>query len=120
MSTKSFLIINRRPPYASNLAREALDSALTVAVFEQPVAILFLSDAVYQLLPDQQPAAIGQKSLAANLQVLPMYDIEQLYVSARALAERGLSTDQLAVPVTELDDDAVQTLIKQHDVVLNF
>jgi len=120
MSSKSFLIVSRRAPYASNHAREALDAALTAAIFEQDVAMLFLSDGVYQLLNNQQPGTIGQKNLGANLQVLPMYDIEKLYVSKRALDERSLTTDQLVVPVQALDDAEINTLIKQQDLVLNF
>jgi len=120
MSETSFLIINRRAPYTSNHAREGLDAALTAAVFEQPVAMLFMSDGVYQLLKDQQPGAIGQKNLSANLQVLPMYDIEKLYVCSQALAERGLTEAQLVVPVEVLDGDAINALIKQQDRVLTF
>ncbi len=120
MSELSFLIINRRAPYASNQAREGLDAALTAAVFEQSVSMLFLSDGVYQLLKEQQPAAIGQKTLSANLQVLPMYDIDKLYVCAQAMAERNLSTDQLVVPVELLDKHAINALIKQQDRVLTF
>ncbi|MCV6591209.1 MAG: sulfurtransferase complex subunit TusC [Marinobacterium sp.] len=117
---KSFLIINRRAPYACNQAREGLDTALTTAIFEQPVSILFLSDGVWQLLKDQNPAELGQKNLAANLQVLPMYDIEQLYVCAEALDDRNLSIDQLAVPVTPLRHNEIKVLIQQYDHVLTF
>ena len=120
MSETSFLIINRRAPYASNHAREGLDAALTAAVFEQPVAMLFLSDGVYQLLENQNPSSIGQKNLSANLQVLPMYDIEKLYVCEQALAERGLSKAQLVVPVEVLDADGINALIKQQHRVLTF
>jgi len=120
MSELSFLIINRRAPYASNQAREGLDAALTAAIFEQDVSMLFLSDAVYQLLKAQQPDAIGQKNLSANLQVLPMYDIDKLYVCAEALATRGLSVGQLVVPVEVLDKAQINALIKQQDRVLTF
>lgn len=120
MSDLSFLIINRRAPYASNHAREGLDAALTAAVFEQPVAMLFQSDAVYQLLKNQQPTAIGQKNLSANLQVLPMYDIDRLYVCGQAMAERGLTEDQFVVPVEVLDGPQISTLIKQFNRVLTF
>lgn len=118
--TKSVLVIVRQGPYGTNNAREALDAALTSAVFELDVAMLFLSDAVFQLIGDQSPAAIGQKNLSANLQVLPMYDVEKLYVCAEALQQRNLAEQNLKIPAEILDQQARQALIDQFDVVLNF
>lgn len=118
--SKRFLIISRRPPYGSSHARDALDTALTTAVFEQPVAILFQGDGVFQLLGDQQPGGVQQKNLAATLSALPMYDVDRLYVCARALSERGLKADDLVLPVEPLDAAAIAALIRNHDVVMNF
>ena len=56
-SEKSFLIINRKAPYGSSAARDALDVALTVSVFEQPLKLLFMDDAVLQLLPEHNAEA---------------------------------------------------------------
>jgi len=118
--SKSVLIVNRKPPYGSSAPREALDVALTCGVFEQPVSMLFLGDAVFQLLKGQQPDAIAQKNISANLSVLPMYDIDQLYVSASALATHKLDAADLILPVTALADEQIAPLFAQHDVVLNF
>ncbi len=120
MSSKSILIINRRPPYGRSNAREALDVALTCGVFEQPVSLLFLDDGILQLLRDQQGAAIEQKNLAANLGALPLYDIDRLYVAEASLQQHGLSDDQLILPVQTLNREAVQQLIRDHDLVLTF
>lgn len=117
---KRFLIMSRRPPYGSAHAREALDAALTTAVFEQPVAMLFLDDGVYQLLKDQDSAAIAQKNLAATLGALPLYDIDRIYVCARALRERGLDPQQLVAAVEPLEAGDIADLIRQHDLVLSF
>ncbi|GGO77105.1 sulfurtransferase TusC [Marinobacterium nitratireducens] len=118
--SKTFLIISRRPPYGSSHARDALDTALTTAVFEQPVAMLFQGDGVLQLLKGQEPAAVRQKNLGATLSALPMYDIENLYACADALAQRGLTQDDLILPVQPLDRAGIAALIRNHDVVLNF
>lgn len=118
--SKSFLIISRRPPYGSSHARDALDTALTTAVFEQPVAVLFQGDGVFQLLKGQEPGGVRQKNLSATLSALPMYDIERLYVCARAMAQRGLNPDDLVLPVEVLDDAGIAGLIRNHDVVMNF
>ncbi len=121
MSTsKRFLVISRHPPYGSSHARDALDTALTTAVFEQPVSMLFLDDGVYQLLQAQQPAAIQQKNLGATLSALPMYDIDQLYACDKALQNRGLQPEDCLLPVQRLDSNGIAELIRTHDVVMSF
>lgn len=117
---KSILVITRQAPYGNNSAREALDAALTGAIFEQDVAMLFMSDAIFQLLPNHNPAQLGQKNLSSNLQVLPMYDIEKLFVCSDALQQRNISDSELAVAAQPLTLEQIPELIQQYDVVLNF
>jgi tRNA 2-thiouridine synthesizing protein C len=117
---KSFLIINRKAPYGSSAARDALDVALTISVFEQPLSLLFMDDAVLQLLPAHNPAGIGQKNLSANLAMLEMYDIDQLHVCREALQQRGLRAEDIELNINLLDRSGIATLIKQHDQVLSF
>ncbi|WP_428033821.1 sulfurtransferase complex subunit TusC [Amphritea sp.] len=119
-SKKSFLIINRKAPYGSSAARDALDVALTISVFEQPLSLLFMGDAVLQLLPDHNASAIGQKNLSANLVMLEMYDIDQLYVCRHALEQRGIRPDDIKLNITLLDQNGIAALIKQQDQVLSF
>ena len=88
--SKSLLIISRQAPWAGPSAREALDIALAGGAFDLPLGMLFLDDGVFQLLADQQPDALQQKDLTANLKALPLFGVENLYVSTRSLAERGL------------------------------
>lgn len=116
---KSFLIISREAPYGSSGAREALELALACALFDQQVALLLLDDAVFQLLPDHNPGSIEQKNLAAMQQSLPLYDVENLYVCQRSLSDRGLSTQQLSMPVKPVDTAQLKLLIRDHDQVIN-
>ncbi|MDY7219609.1 sulfurtransferase complex subunit TusC [Denitrificimonas sp. JX-1] len=112
---KSVLLMSRQAPWAGIAAAEALDIALAAGAFDLPLSILFLDDGVYQLLEQQQPKMLEQKDLAANLQALPMFGIEQLYVSKYSLSERGVTPDQLAVPAKLLDEVQVQELLRQFD-----
>ncbi len=118
--SKSVLIVNRKPPYGSSSPREALDVALTCGIFEQPVSLLFLDDSIFQLLKEQQPGDISQKNLSANLSALPMYDIDQLFVCAKSLADHGLTCDDLILPVSLLQPSEIAPLFAKHDVVLTF
>lgn len=119
-SKKSFLIISRKAPYGSSAARDALDVALTISVFEQPLSLLFMDDAVLQLLPAHNATAIGQKNLSANLSMLEMYDIDQLYVCRRALEQRGIRPDDIELNIILLDQRGIAALIKKQDQVLSF
>ena len=120
MTTKRILIICRKPPYGSSLAREALDIALASSVFDQQLSILFTGEGVWQLLKDQQANQVEQKSYANMLSAFPLYDINDIYVAEQSLQERQLSDDDLAIAVTRLSADDVNALLNNHDVLLNF
>ena len=117
---KSILIINQSAPYGSNKARESLDVALTCAIFEMPVSLLFIGDGVLQLLNGQQPEALQTKKHEAMLTALPMYDIDCLYVTCSDLKQHGLQSEDLAVPVKIVEQKQFASLIQQHDTVLTF
>ncbi len=115
---KSLLIISRQAPWAGPSAREALDIALAGGAFDLPVGLLFLDDGVFQLVPDQQPQALQQKDLTANLQALPLFGIEALHASSRSLEERGLADHALNLSVSCLDDAGLSALIDRYDQVI--
>lgn len=115
---KSMLIISRQAPWAGPAAREALDITLAGGAFDLPLAMLFLDDGVFQLVAGQQPGALQQKDLGANLQALPIFGVEELYVSSHSLTERGLDTAALALPVQALDDTALRQLLDRFDQVM--
>lgn len=115
---QSLLIISRCGPWSGPSAREALDIALAGGAFELPVSMLFLDDGVFQLLDGQRPAGIEQKNLAANLQALPLFGIESLYVAQSSLDQRELSDAPLAVPAKPLDNPGIVALIADHDQVI--
>ncbi|MDF2180507.1 sulfurtransferase complex subunit TusC [Neptuniibacter sp. CAU 1671] len=117
---KSVLLVNRHPPYGSNMARDTLDVALTCGIFDLPISLLFLGDGLYQLLDSQNPKSIEQKSLQAMLSALPMYDIDQLYVCAEDLAERDLTPAALYAEVKVVDAARLPELFQQHSTVLTF
>lgn len=116
--SKSLLIITRQAPWAGPSAREALDIVLAGGAFDLPLGMLFLDDGVFQLQSQQQPGALQQKDLGANLQALPLFGIEALYASQRSLDERGLHGPPLAMPVEYLDDAALTLLIDHYDQVI--
>jgi len=113
------LFISRSPPYGSGRARALLELSLAAAVFEQDVDMLFLGDGVYQLLRDQDAAAIAAKTLGNALEALPLYGIERPGVEAAALKARGLATGDLVIDVEPLAADLIQRRIAMADTVFN-
>lgn len=114
------LVILRHSPHGSSWLREGLDTALVAAAFGQRVSLLFSGDGVLALLDGQQAGALGQKGTHGVIDMLAMYDIETLLVDAHALISRGLSTEDLMLPVSVVEGAALPKLLDQHRLVLNF
>ena len=114
---KSLLVISRQPPSAL-AAREALDLALAAAAFGVPVSMLFMDAGVLQLLPGQESALIEQKPLAANLQALPMFGVEDVYVCHHSLPERGLQPGRFLLTAKAVDSAEIASLLDHHDQVV--
>ena len=115
---RSMLIISRQAPWSGPSAREALDIVLAGGAFDLPLGLLFLDDGVFQLAPAQQPDQLQQKDLTANLQALPLFGIDSLYVCERSLHERGLDGASLGLAVDRLDAAGISALINRYDHVI--
>ena len=133
-ATKKFLYVNRRAPYGTIYAWESLEVVLIGAAFEQDVRLLFMDDGVYQLVKGMDTKGIGMKNFSATYSALGDYDVNQIYVDKDALAERGLSLDDLQHLVWEDENedwaekdsirlvsrDEIADLLEEQDVIFNF
>jgi len=120
---KKFLYLNRKAPYGSIYALESLEVVLIGAAFEQDVSLAFIDDGVYQLKKNQQTAVssgIGVKDFSKTYRALEGYDVEKLYVDKKSMEERGLTEEDLLVPVEMLDETQMTELMEQQDVILSF
>ena len=117
---KKFMFVNRRAPYGTVYALEALEVVLISAAFDQDVSMVFLDDGVYELVKGQQTKAIEVKNFSPAYRALDGYDIEKLYVDADSLAARGLTADNLLVPVEVLNAAQMAELMDAQDVVISF
>ena len=117
---KRLLFRLTKPPYGSSLAREAVDAVLAAAVFEQEISLLFCGDALYQLLPSQAPDLIQQKRYTAVFGLFPLYGITNVYVEATAMTARGLSADELILPVKPLNATELRQLYRSQNQIISF
>ena len=114
-----FTFISRCAPYGSGRPQVCLDAALAAAVFEQEVNYVFMDDGVYQLLAGQNAESIASKTLGSALETLDLYGIDEVLVEQQALQQRGLSAQDLIMPVKVVAADVIADLIARSDLVVN-
>lgn len=105
MATKKFMYVNRKAPYGTVYALEALEVVLIAAAFEQDISLAFIDDGVYQIAKGQNTEGIGMKNFSATYKALGDYDINKIFVEKESLDERGLTADDLMDLVWEDEDD---------------
>lgn len=108
---KSFLFVMRRPPHSGVRLSETLDALLTAAAFDQRVAVLWLDDGVLQLLAQQQPESLALKDTSAIFKALELYEVTELCVERESLQERGLTPEDLILPVRLVGRSEINALI---------
>ncbi len=115
--TKRMLFVLAKPPHQGAYCQEMLDFILTAAAFDQEVTLLFLDDGVFQLKKNQQVTA-GVKDTSALFQALALYGVSAVYVEQESLAGRGLTLENLSLPVQICHRQAVSWFMQQFDSVL--
>jgi tRNA 2-thiouridine synthesizing protein C len=110
--SKSFVFINRKAPYGTIYALEALEVVLIAGAFEQQVTLIFMDDGVYQLTQNQNPTGIGMKNFSKSFGALGDYDVDQIFVDYESLNLRGLTSDDLQSLTNETTEGIEQTSIK--------
>jgi tRNA 2-thiouridine synthesizing protein C len=116
----SMLVVLRRSPYGSSLAKASIDVALAAAAFDQPVDLLFLGDGVLQLHPDQDSRSLGVKNIGRQLAALPLYDVNRVYVDCEAVARYKLDLSSVASDICELNSREIRQLMLRYDHLLGF
>ncbi|MFO8046841.1 MAG: sulfurtransferase complex subunit TusC [Halomonas sp.] len=114
------LVILRHGPHGSSWLREGLDVALVAAAFGRRVTLLFMGEGVTALVPDQKSGPLGQKGTSPTLEMLEMYDIDNLLVEAAALARFGLRDDGLMLAARAVEAKELSALAATHSLVLTF
>lgn len=116
---KRNLIVMRRAPYGSSLARASVDLALAMGAFDQDYDLLFMGAGALQLIRDQSSELLGAKNLGKNLSSLPLYDKEFVYLDAGALDRYGLHEKDLVIPVKLVKESELPAFISDCDHVLS-
>jgi tRNA 2-thiouridine synthesizing protein C len=116
---KRFMYVNRRAPYGTIYALECLEVVLIAAAFDQDVSVVFVDDGVCQLKKNQDTTEIGMKNFSKTYGALDDYDVEKIYVEKESLDARGLTEDDLVIPVQVLAAEQLREVMAQQDVVIS-
>ena len=116
---KRCMYVNRRAPYGTIYALECLEVVLVAAAFDQDVSVVFMDDGVCQLKKNQDTTGIGMKNFSKTYRALDDYDVEKIYVEKESLDARGLTADDLIIPVEVVSTKAMRDLLGQQDVVIS-
>lgn len=119
-TVKKFMFVNRKAPYGTIYALEGLEVVLISAAFDQDVSMAFLDDGVFELVKGQHTKGIDVKNFSPTYRALEGYDIEKLYVEKESMESRGLTAENLVVPVQVVSAAEMGELMDSQDVVISF
>lgn len=111
-------VIFTQPPYGAQAVSDGLEFALASTNYGHECAVLFSGLGVYQLLANQAPTQ--QKNHAKQLKVMPLYDIESVFVCATSLSDLGLTVDDLAVEAIPVSSQEIRKLLADCDHTVTF
>ena len=118
MSQLTYLF--RSAPHGSNAGREGVDALLAASAYCEDITVLFVGDGVYQLLLGQEPKGILSKDYAPMLKLFDLYDIEQVFVCADSLTERGVAQADLVIDAEALNTEQLKAKLQQAGKLLSF
>jgi tRNA 2-thiouridine synthesizing protein C len=131
---KKFMYLNRKAPYGTIYAWEALEVVLIGAAFDQDVSVMFVDDGVYQLTKGQDTKGIGMKNFSPTFRTLGDYEVKKIYVDRASMEARGLDEDDLVEIAWEdfeteeeidniveiIDSARVSELMNESDAIFSF
>lgn len=97
------MFINRRGPYGSVYAQEALEIALVGAAFDQRISLALIDDGVFLLRKNQDTSGLRVKRFTAAYRALGDFDVHRVYVERESLEARGMIGDDLMAITAEVE-----------------
>lgn len=118
---KKIAFVFTHAPHGSSGGREGLDAVLATSAFTEDIGLFFLSDGIFQLLPQQQPEVILSRNYIATFGVLTLYDIDDCFICTDSLSARGLNSEtELVLDAERLNSRQIRDRLSCYDVVLTF
>tara|TARA_B100000700_G_C14305064_1_gene516634 strand:- start:50 stop:418 length:369 start_codon:yes stop_codon:yes gene_type:complete len=115
----NFTFLARTAPYGNNRSNLLMDIALASSVFEQKSNYVFMDDAIYQLLRNQNADHIQTKTFGKAIEAIKLYGINNIYVYEKSLKERSVSLDELVLNPEIISQKQLQKLIRNSENVIS-
>ncbi|AIN47408.1 sulfurtransferase complex subunit TusC [Candidatus Palibaumannia cicadellinicola] len=118
---KNIACIFTHGPHGNTTGREGLDALLAISAFCELLGVFFIGDGVLLLLTNQQPEQILMKNFVPLFNILPLYDINRLYLYADSAIERGFDINvDLILDVEWLPADIWNKNLYSYDHIITF
>ena len=100
-------------------ALECLEVVLISAAFDQDVSVVF-GRWCLPVEKNQDTTGIGMKNFSNTYRALDDYDVEKIYVEKESLEARGLTAEDLIIPVEVVSTaENLREIMAQQDVVIS-
>jgi len=113
-------VLMRKAPYGSVYTAEGFRTLMGIAVFEMDIRVVCVDDGVYALVKGQNPTKLDMKPLGDGFPALAEFGVKDFYVHDQALTERGLTVDDLVVPVQAVSSAQIAQILQESGKVLPF
>ena len=114
------MFVNRNAPHGTIYAWEGLEVVLIFGAYENELSAVYMDDAVFSLKKGQDTSALGIKGFIQTLPVLEDYGCEKIYVDKESLEKRGMTPEDIAIPVEIVDSASIGKVMSEQDCILPF
>ncbi len=114
------MFLMRKAAHGSIYAYEGLEAILIMGAFEQEISVAFIDDGVFVLKKEQDTKPLGVKEFSKTFRTLEDFDITNIYADRESLEQRGLTADDLIIPVKVMEAGEIAKLMEGQDVLLPF
>jgi len=114
------MFLCRQAPYGTIYAYEGLEVMLIFGAFEEDYTAVFVDDGVLDLKKDKDASGLEMKEFSTTYRVMEDYGIEKVYVDGESMKERGITPEDLMIPVEVVDRNAIAKAMAEQDIVIPF
>jgi len=114
------MFVNRNAPHGTIYQWEGLEVLLIFGAYDNELSAVFMDDGVFSLKKGQDTKELGIKGFVQTLPVLEDYGCETILVEKESLEARGLTEDDLAIPVQIVDAATIGKAMSEQDSLLPF
>jgi len=107
-------------PHGSASGREGLDALLATSAFCETISVFFIGDGVMQLIDGQRPSAVLSRDYIASFKMLPLCDVEDIYICQASLMARGMGDAVRVLTGEVLEREHIQAKLARCDRILHF